>query len=400
MINFSPPLYDCSPDEAVSILQQRFSLKPSTRKLMVSEATGHILGSPCAATHDVPAFDNSAMDGVVIRKSDWESGMRDYPLAGEIPPELTSPPPLQPGTAMRIMTGAPVPEYGELIIPVELLDDRGSEVTIHELPGKNPIRKRGEGYKTGEEILGQGTLVRPYEAGLMIESGNSECTVFEPIVVGVQVTGSEVGETMNTNGPVITQLLNNLPGVTPKEYPVLEDNPEEIHHRMGQLQDECDVVVTTGGISAGKFDYLPDLLEKNGAELLIRKINQKPGKPFTVYDWDGTPVCCLPGNPISAVFTFEWYVRQLLASLNGLGDAVISAEVAEQESLLFNKGAKHLFVPGKLFFQDGRVQVSAEPVMKSHLMQLYKDADCYVHLEPGMEYQAGDLIEVMPFAGL
>lgn len=399
MPTFSFPLFDCSPDEAVEALIQRFTLTPPTRKLDITDATGHILASPCLAARDVPAFDNSAMDGVVIRKSDWDNGLRVFPVVGEIPPELTTPPPLQSGTAMRIMTGAPVPEHGELIIPVELLDDTGSEVTVKELPGKNPIRKKGEGYNTGEQVLEQGTLIRPYEAGLMIESGNSECTVFEPLVVGVQVTGSEVGEAMNTNGPVITQLLNNLPGVTPKEYPVLEDDPEVIHSRMNQLRDECDVILTTGGISAGKFDYLPDILEQNGAELLIRKVNQKPGKPFTSYDWKGTPVCCLPGNPISAVFTFEWYVQQLLASLNNLGKTTISAEVAERESALINRGGKHLFVPGQLSYREGRILVSAEPVMKSHLMQLYKDADCYVHLKPGTQYQTGDLIEVMPFAG-
>ncbi len=391
------PLKHSSPFEVTELIQSQFEPVTTSITVPVDEAAGHILAESVQANRNVPAFDNSAMDGVIIRKADYETGQTNFQVVDEIPPERLEVPELPAGKAMRIMTGAPLPENGDLIIPVELLTDSGEEVIIREIPSRNPIRRKGEGYREGVNILSSGTCIRPYESGLMIEAGLSECPVLKPVRVGVQVTGSEISRSRNTNGPVITRLLNKMHGVETVEYPVVEDQPDTLRRRLYQLKEECDVLVTTGGISAGKYDYIPEILESSGARLLVRKINQKPGKPFTLYEWEGKPVCCLPGNPVSAVFTAEWYAGRVLARLTDQSTRDITGYVRAGSSPLVNNSSRHLFVPGRFEFNAGRVTIHAEANMKSHLMQLFRESNCYVHLSPQQEYQDGDVISALRF---
>ena len=396
MTHTSYPLRMCSPDEAFNLIDEYFTPADTTQEVRVRQSFGQILARPVTAERDVPGFDNSAMDGVVIRKSDWDAGQKTFELSGEIPPELNEPPALKAGTAMRIMTGAAVPEGGDFIIPVEMIEESDGQVTIRDIPGKNPIRKRGEGYRKGTTVLEAGTLIRPYELGLMIEAGVSKCETRKTLVIGVLVTGSEIDESRNTNGPELSELINQWPGVMVREYPAVRDDPTELNQHLLQLRDECDIIVTTGGISAGKSDYLPGILEEENARLLIRKINQKPGKPFTLYDWEGTTVCCLPGNPVSAVFTAEIYLRRIHARLTNYPVHTHQTFLDEDTSLQ-NAGEKTLFVPGKYYFNNGRIMVKGQASMKSHLLQLYRDTNCYLQIPPESETNPDDFITIFPF---
>jgi len=384
-----------SVDSAISTITENIPAWEKTTTVPVRQAVGFLLAEDITAKRDIPRFDNSAMDGFVLRKEDWESGQRSFPVAFDIPPEDDLPKPLPPGQCARIMTGAPVPENGNQIIPVEMSEEESNEVLFSGLPDKNPIRLKGEGYGKNKSILKKGNLIRPYEMGLMIESGNHDCTVLEPVRIGLQVTGSEIDEQMNTNGPVLREILESWPGVEVREWPVLKDNPDEVKNRLLALKEESDIILTTGGISAGRHDYLYSAMENFGAEILIRKINQKPGKPFTLSFWDGVPVCHLPGNPVSAVFCAEMYARTLLAKMLSIPLKETEAQACcEME----NSGTKTLFVPGAVHINDGKLVVSAQAWMKSHLLQLYSGNNVYVRLEPETGYNVGDEVTVIPFS--
>jgi molybdopterin molybdotransferase len=384
-------------DQAVEALRNRITIPRKTSVVSPSDALNQLLAEDVIARRDVPAFDNSAMDGFVFRKEDLDTGRRKFPLSAEIRPENMKPRELDPETCARIMTGAPVPQNGTQVVPVEMIHESGDEVEILDLPKRNPIRKRGEGYARGQTLLAKNSVIRPYETGLIIESGNTDCKIRTPLRIALQVTGSEIDETSDTNGPVIEGLLKHWPGVEVKRWPVLEDHPEKVTQRMKQLASSADIVLTTGGISAGKHDYLLRSMNGIGAEVLIRKVKQKPGKPLKVTLYEGVPFIHLPGNPVSAVFCAEYYVRALVFNLLDLPFPEFDGKItADTEN---HRREKTLFLPGKLEYdRDGRRTVTVQSDMRSHLMQLYTRGDVYIRLEPGSRYLTGDKVKIFPFS--
>ncbi len=368
-----------------------------TERIASKESVNRVLAESLKAQHDIPSVDNSAMDGYLFLTSDLDQGTRTFKVAGEIRPEEGSPNRLKSGTCLEIMTGAPVPEGDYTVVPVELTEMLDSGVEVKEVPKRNPIRKQGEGYRKGKAVLAGGTLIRPYEVGLMIESGNMNCSVLKSINMAIQVTGSEIDEDRNSNGPVLNGLVSQWPGTKTKEWPVLDDDPALVKERMLRLKDSADVVLTTGGISMGKHDYILGAMEELGAEVIVRKIQQKPGKPVTVTRLDNTIFFHLPGNPISSVFTAEYYARKAVYAMLGLDDNELKVLTTVQ--LENHRPGKTLFVPGKLKLDDQhRLTVTGEGVMKSHLMQLYRDSDVYVRLDPETEYKAGEPVSVTPYS--
>jgi len=384
-------------DDALGNISKAAGRVTDSERIPSIESAHRILADDVNAQRDIPAFDNSAMDGFLFLSGDLKSGKRDFKVTGEIRPEDDSAEGPDSGSCKQIMTGAPVPPGDYTVVPVEMINESGTGVEVQEIPGRNPIRRQGEGYKKGKPVLPKGTIIRPYEIGLMIESGNRKCSVMKQINIALQVTGSEIDEDMNTNGPVIEGLVKTWPGTTIKQWPVLYDDPGLVINRMKELKNSADIVLTTGGISMGKHDYILGAMEKLGAEVIVRKIKQKPGKPLTITRLDDTLFFHLPGNPISAVFTAEYYVRYAVHKMLGLGQ--VEKQVMSAGSLGNKRGEKTLFVPGKLKLgDDSRITVSSEGVMKSHLLQLYRDSDVYIRLDPESEISPGDNIRVTPYS--
>lgn len=384
-----------SVDVAVSTIIDNVHARTTSITVPVQKAVGCILTEDITAKQDIPRFDNSAMDGFVVRKEDWESGQRYFPIAFEIRPEDENPVSVPAEKCARILTGARIPEHGELVIPVEMASEKNLGVSFYGLPDRNPIRLKGEGYEKGKIILKKRSLVRSYELGLMIESGNKECNILKPLRVTLQITGSEINEKMNTNGSVLREILKSWPGVEIKECPVLEDDPHEVKNQLLALKEESDLILTTGGISAGKHDYLYSAMEEIGADILIRKINQKPGKPFTLSLWDDVPVCHLPGNPVSAIFCAEMYARLVVLKMLSIPFKKIMVKASCE---MKNPGTKTLFVPGFARITNGALTVTAQARIHSHLLQLYSGKNVYVRLEPETEYSVGDDVTVIPFS--
>ncbi len=386
-----------SVEEALKQILNNSKPVSAGESILSKESENRVLAEDLNAQRDIPAFDNSAMDGYLFLADDLNNGERRFTVEGEIRPEDNPTKGPVPKTCKQIMTGAPVPTGDYTVIPVEMIDESDSEVKVREIPKRNPIRRQGEGYKKGKTVLEKGTVIRPYEIGLMIESGNRKCSVLKHIRIALQVTGSEIDEDMNTNGPVLEGLIRHWPGTEVKQWPILYDDPERVLNRMKELKESADIVLTTGGISMGKHDYILGAMEKLGAEIIVRKIKQKPGKPLTITRLNGTLFFHLPGNPISAVFTAEYYVRKAIDTILGLESSETSVLVAG--NLENHREEKTLFVPGKLKVDDqNRLVVSSEGVMKSHLLQLYRNSDVYIRLAPESRYSAGDRVNVIPYS--
>lgn len=389
--------HNLSVDEALQCIHRISNSISKTETISSKKSVNRILAEDLKAQRDIPAFDNSAMDGYLFLSDDLNGDVREFRIEGEIKPEDDSAEGPKPKTCKQIMTGAPVPTGDYTVIPVELIEEGKSDVKVLDIPSRNPIRRQGEGYKKGRVVLKKDTVIRPYEVGLMIESGNRECSVKKRIRIALQVTGSEIDEDMNTNGPVLDGLINHWPSTEVKQWPVLYDDPELTLTRLKELKESADIILTTGGISMGKHDYILGAMEKLGAEIMVRKVKQKPGKPLTISRLDDTLFFHLPGNPISAVFTAECYVRKAVNMMLGLENIEKTAIAAND--LENHRVDKTLFVPGKLKLDDqNRLTVDSEGVMKSHLLQLYRDSDVYIRLEPESQYAAGDSVTVIPYS--
>ncbi|MGF1671180.1 MAG: molybdopterin molybdotransferase MoeA [Balneolaceae bacterium] len=383
--------------DALKMINEHSRPLQKKEKIPVSASINRILSDDIPARRDIPAFDNSAMDGFLFLTDDLEKEIRTFKIHGEIRPEHTQAKSPEPKTCTRIMTGAPLPEGRYTVVPVELTEERGGAVTVVEIPERNPVRKQGEGYEKGKTVLSKNTVIRPYEMGLMIESGNRECSVKKKIRIAIQVTGSEIDEDMNSNGPVLDGLISRWPGTEVKQWPVLADDPELVLQRMYELGKSADIVLTTGGISMGRHDYISGAMKELGAEVIFRKVQQKPGKPLTVTRLDDTLYFHLPGNPVSAIFSAEFYVRRAVYSMLGLEFQTLKAITATGLENL--RGEKTLFVTGKMKpDEQNRLAVTSDGVMKSHLLQLYRDHNVYIQLEPESSYSPGDLVDVIPFS--
>ncbi|MBP3193301.1 molybdopterin molybdotransferase MoeA [Natronogracilivirga saccharolytica] len=395
---------DIHAEEALEIIRQiphseEHTAKRFALEVPVDESVNRVLAEDVKAQADSPRRDNSAMDGFVFRKDDLDRGIRRFPVSGEVRPELETHPPIRSGHCARILTGAMIPEGGDVVIPVEQVDEIGEkEIEIRQIPQKNPVRKKGEGFKKGDVLLKEGAVIRPYEMGMIIEAGLHRCRVRPHLRIGLQVTGSEISEENNSNGPVLQSLMSSWPSTQVEVHPVIPDNPDRLKMRLRSLKDTSDLIVTTGGISAGKYDHLFDTLTELGARPLIRKIRQKPGKPLTIFIWDETVVCCLPGNPVSAVFTAEVYARSLARRL--LGQEPVRPFRAKLCSEVSNNGGRTLFLPVRLDVDNGtlRADPGGDTRMRSHLLQLYRGCSSYLIVPPDAYHEPGNYVTCYPFS--
>lgn len=385
-----------TPEEARRIIEDAIPIATSTESVPVHQTIGRYLAEYVRSERNVPERDNSAMDGFVFLKEDVNSGKRTFGINGEIRPEDKNPESLKTGECKRIMTGASVPSGDVLVVPVELTESVDSKVNILQIPEVNPIRKKGEGYKKGSVVLEKETHIRPFELGILIDSGNTAISVFKKISVAVQITGNEISEESDTNGPVLEALINTWPSVDVDRKPVLPDTYELVLSKMQELSESHDIVVTTGGISMGEYDYILKAMKELGAEILLRKVRQKPGKPFTVSRLNNTLFFHLPGNPVSAVFTAGYYVKEAILLYFGQKSSSKKAIACEE---LFNlKGDRTLFAPARLYTDEsGRQMVTGQATMKSHLMQLYKGNNAYMKIDPQSSIPAGGLVKVVEF---
>jgi molybdopterin molybdotransferase len=395
-MKISKQVQDLTVENALKKVLTATDIRMNTETVSVSGSLNRITAEEIIARRDIPRFNNSAMDGYLFLTKDLNSGRRTFSVTGEIRPEHEKPDTLKTGTASRIMTGAPVPAGEYTVVPVEQAQEKERQVTVNAIPDRNPIRKQGEGYKTGKPVLEKGALIRPYEIGLLIESGNRSCELLKPLRIAIQVTGSEIDEETDSNGPVLEALCEAWPGTVVKRWPVLDDDPEKVTVRMKELNESSDIVLTTGGISAGRHDYILQSMLELGSEILVHKVQQKPGKPFTVSQQDGVPFFHLPGNPVSAVFTAEYYVKRRVLSALGLNAESLKAVI--MNNIENHRGGKTLFLTGKLSFDDqNRLTITTERSMRSHLMQLYHGNHAYVKIPPETAFEPGDRVEISPF---
>ena len=321
----------CAPAAALRrVLDAAAALpRPAVETLPLEKACGRIAAKALCARMDQPPFDRSPLDGYALHSADTAGASRETPVtlpvvmklyAGDAPAAA-----LPAGCAARIMTGAPLPEGADCILMQELTDS--GEETVQLYAAVKPLQNvvfRGEDVAAGAVIAPAGTVLTPAHLGVLAGQGYAEVTVCRPLTVGILSTGSELlapgapwapGKIYDANGIQNAARLRQLGFAVERQQ--CSDDPEVITGKMQELLTRCDAVITSGGVSVGQKDYLPLVLEKLGAQLLVEGVAQKPGSPMLAAALGGKLVFCLSGNPFAAAATLEQYAIPALLRAAG-----------------------------------------------------------------------------------
>ena len=312
-----------SVQEAKEILQG-LSLYGEKVQLPLQKALGYWTASPIHAPMQVPSFDNSGMDGYAFA---WEDGGDSRQLAQVVQAGTFPDFSLQPGTAVRIFTGAPVPKGADTVVQQEWVRVEGDQIffELEKLTQGMNLRRAGSQCELGQLILPEGTRITPGTIGLLASLGVEEVTVFAAPQVSIILTGDEVvevgqalqpGQIYNANGPALLGYLSQLGILDVKVFKVKDDSSEVIRV-IGEALASADVLLLTGGISVGDYDFVKEGLAENGVETLFYKVKQKPGKPLLAGVKGSKLVFALPGNPASVLTCFMQYVKPSLGQWMG-----------------------------------------------------------------------------------
>ncbi|NHZ73644.1 MAG: molybdopterin molybdenumtransferase MoeA [Nitrospirae bacterium] len=369
-------------------------------------ALGRVLAEPLTATVDVPPADVSAMDGFVV--SDEVAAGDCLAISGVIPAGAKPDGELEPGCAMRIMTGAPIPRGADRVVPVEqttstrdeVLFRSGTDVGAH-------IRRRAEIQRTGDPLLPAGSLLTAGGLSLLATHGIATVPVHRRPRVAFLATGDEVvppdtdplpGQLRDSHTDFLLAAGSSL-GVEVEPLGIAADRPEDLRERIGAGM-EADVLLIGGGVSKGDYDFVEEVLADLGCEVLFDAVAVQPGKPLVAAHHAGGLVLGLPGNPASVLAGFYLFVRPALRRLMGLRDSFWHGALAGEltASLPAAKG-RDRFVTAEVEFREGRLLVEPLAPKGSHDLAAFARGAGLVRVRAhSPEALPGQACEVLPLA--
>ena len=318
-------------EQALSLIASEAKVK-DTEIIETLSASGCVLAEPIYAPSPIPQFNNTAMDGYAVIANDLINASKETPVklrqigvtaAGEVSDSISSP----VGTALKIMTGATVPEAYDAIIPVEATESKDDTVFCYSPAKKGDhIRKVGEDFDKGELILSQGEVISSNTIAALTALGVSHVKVYKPITISTISTGKELvddfktslapGQIRNSNKPFILDWLKDYPVAVKDLGTNLDDAKKFEADLKKELSEGTDIIISTGAVSMGDFDFIPKLVKKLGGEIIFHKVKIRPGKPILFAKFaNGSYYFGLPGNPISTIIGLRFFVTHLMLNL-------------------------------------------------------------------------------------
>ncbi len=387
----------------------------------LSDALGRVLAANVVSRIDVPAFDNSAMDGYAIRFTDvsdhGEGWFELLPAryAGEVASEETVGVMEKPGQAVPIMTGAPLPPGTDTVVPKEKAEFKDQRVYLREVQRKGQfVRQRAEDLRKGQKILSRGHRLRPQDLGLIASVGCAKVAVQSPVQVSLFTGGDEIIQPGDLEpgadlprGKIFDSVRYTLQGLLQRQgcqvklAAALPDDPQAIRSALLAAARPGEVIITNGGISAGDKDFIRDVLQQHG-QVIFHKVRMKPGFPLMLAELNGALVFALPGNPVSSFATYSQLVLPALRELEGESATTPLQFEARIDQKLSKSHYRREFVRGALRYEAGAgFAVSVCGSQSSGRLSSVTQANCFIVLdETPVELQAGDRVMVQRFCDL
>lgn len=374
-------------------------------ELPLEQALGHILAAPVVAAHDVPPWDNSAMDGYAFNAADAEKAQTaGLPISQRITAGM-APEPLLAGSCARIFTGAPLPagaDCVEMQENVELTESGLARLTQPIDAGQN-VRPQGQDIQAGSPLLAAGLRLRPQELGVIASVGLARIAVRRPLRVAVVSTGDELvepgnslrpGQIFNSNRFTLIGALQRL-GQQVIDGGILPDDREHTRSRLRALADQADLIISSGGVSVGEADCLGQVLRESG-EVTLWKLAIKPGKPFTLGSFANTPVLGLPGNPAATLVTFLLLVRPYLLTRLGCTAVEPTAFALPAGFDWQRSGNRDEYLRASLV--NSRILLAGN--QSSGVLSSASQANGLVLIPAGTTVSQGQPLNFLPFTGL
>ena len=374
----------------------------------IASAAGRFTAGAMVAPLDLPAFDNSAMDGYAVRAADVTGASADAPVrltvVGRAEAGAVFEGTMEKGCCVRVFTGSPLPAGADAVVMQEDTRQKvGFAVRIEVLDAVKPwenVRFRGEDVKQGMELIGAGQRLNASRLGLLAAVGMASVPVRRQPVVGVLATGNELveagqplspGKIYESNRVMLRPLLAQA-GAAARMFPLVPDTLEATRAALERAFGECDAVVTSGGVSVGELDFVKAAFEKLGGTQEFWKVSIRPGKPFVFGRLGEKFLFGLPGNPVSALVTFLMLVRPALLHWQGAVDVELPSQACMLGEALVNRGDRRHFM---------RVKVDADGIARpagaqsSHRLGSLAEANGLVDVLPGVTLAAGKPARVL-----
>jgi molybdopterin molybdotransferase len=388
-----------------NILKSISSIKTS-EYVDLKSAYGRILSKNIKSKINVPNYKNSAMDGYAVNVSDFNEKNKTYDCIGESFAGNPFLKPVKKNQAIKVMTGGMVPSGCNAVVMKELITQKGRIITTKSKIIKDQnIRFPGEDIKKNEIVLKAGKEIDEIDIGILASLGIDRVSVKKRPIIGFVSTGDElvsikkpikISQVYDSNRYLLHGLLKKYP-VEIKDYGVVKDKIKSIEKKFLEASLNCDVLITTGGVSVGDADYVKEVLEKLG-KVNFWKIAVKPGRPLAYGKIKKCIFFGLPGNPVSVVVTFNLFVNAALNKLMGKGqDHTLSLEAELLMSVKKRKGRKE-YKRGVLISKKNKLYVRKSGLQGSNILSSVKDANCYIELGENMrEVPKGAKVKVLPF---
>ncbi len=377
-------------------------------EVSLNNAENRVLAKDITAKMPSPLFDNSAMDGFALRSSDVKGATQLNPIELKLvsmssagsPTNIT----LKKGECIQCMTGAKIPKGADSVVMVENTSgfNNNSVVKIFsETSINNHIRKEGEEIRKGSSLLSKGIRITPSEIGILATFGYGNISVYKKPKIAIFGTGNELvepgsnlkpGQIFNSNLYVFSDLVRKS-GSELVLKKVIKDNKNSLKYFLDKALKECDIIISSGGVSMGKYDYVRQVFIELGVKERFWKVAQKPGKPLFFGNRSSTLIFGLPGNPVSSYIGFMIWVWPVIDMMMGNSEDLSVTAILKEKFPLENQ--KHRFLFGKVWSENGTLFCKPSTKLGSHMLSSSKDANCIIGVGKGENYlRSGESVQI------